>query len=93
MSDLVFLIDENVLGIDRHLASFDLKFKKVGDPDCPAKESDDPTVAKFAKKNNLVIITNDDNLRKQCELIGVPLVFSDLTDFAKKVKDYADKHQ
>lgn len=90
MSDIEFLIDENVLGLARYLDTFDIKYRKVGDKDCPILGSDDPIVAKFAKKENLVVLTNDDNLKKQCELFDVKFVFSDLTDFARKVKKYVD---
>ena len=90
MSDLEFLIDENVLGIGRYLDAFDIKYRKIGDENCLELGSDDTKVAKFAEKENLVVITNDDKLTKQCELFGVKFVFSDLTDFAKKVKAYAD---
>lgn len=92
MSDIEFLIDENVLGLNRHLDTLNIKYKKIGDPDCPIKGSSDPDVAKFAKENRLVIITNDDKLTKQCELLDVEVVFQDLRDFAKKVKSYADSH-
>ncbi len=92
MSDIEFLIDENVLGLDRYLSTFGLKFRKIGDKNCPPLKSDDPTVAKFAHKENLVVVTNDDKLKKQCELFGVKYVFSDLTDFARKVKGYAESH-
>ena len=50
MPDVEFLIDENVLGLARYLDMFDLKYRKVGDKNCPQLRSDDPTVAKFAKK-------------------------------------------
>ena len=46
----------------------------------------------MAKKENLVVLTNDDKLKKQCELFGVKFVFSDLRDFARKVKEYADSN-
>jgi len=92
MPNIEFLIDENILGLDRYLLSLDIKFKKIGDPDCPPKGSDDPTVAKFAHKNKLVMITNDDNLKKQCEILDVGCVFMDLKDFARKIKDYAESH-
>ena len=87
-----FLIDENVLGLDKYLKIFDIKHRSVGDPDCPKLGSNDDEVAKFAKKESLVVATNDDNLKKQCELFGVKCVFNDLTDFARKVKEYADSH-
>ena len=90
MSDIEFLIDENVLGLSRYLKTFDIKHRSVRDPNCPKKGSDDDEVAKFAKKENLVVLTNDDNLKKQCDLFDVKCVFNDLTDFAKKVKEYAD---
>jgi len=92
LPDIEFLIDENVLGLARYLDMFDFKYRKVGDKDCPILRSDDPIVAKFAKKENLVVLTNDDNLKKQCELFDVKFVFSDLTDFARKVKEYVDSH-
>jgi len=87
-----FLLDENVLGLDRYLDTFELKYRKIGDPECPKKGSDDPTVAKFAHKEKLVVVTSDDNLKKQCELFKVECVFMDLRDFARKVKEYADSH-
>jgi len=91
-SKVEFLIDENVLGIDRHLSSLNIKYRKVGDPDCPQLGSDDPAVAKFAQKNNLVVVTNDDKLLKQCELLDVNCVIMDFRDLARKVKNYADSH-
>ena len=92
MSDIEFLVDENVLGLNRYLDTFNIKYRSVGDQDCPPLGSDDPTVAKFADKENLVIVTNDDDLQKQCELFDVECVFMDLRDFARKVKEYADSH-
>jgi len=92
LSNIEFLIDENVLGLDRYLDTFNIKYRKVGDPNCPEKESDDPIVAKFAKEENLVILTNDDKLKKQCELLDVKCLFNDLTDFARRVRDYNDAH-
>ena len=91
-SNIEFLIDENVLGIDRYLSSLDIKYRKVGDPDCPALKSDDPTVAKFAKEHNLVVVTNDDKLQKQCDPLDVDCVIMDLRDLTNKVKKYADSH-
>jgi uncharacterized protein YacL len=92
MSSIDFLLDENILGLDRYLDAYDVKYRKIGDPECPLKGSKDPIVAKFAKDNRLVVVTNDDNLSKQCELLDVDVVFMDLRDFAKKVKNYADSH-
>jgi len=88
-----FLIDENVLGIDRYLESMGIQFKKVGDSGCPKLGSDDPTVAKFAKENNFVVVTNDDKLQKQCKVMDIDCVILDMGDLAKKVKTYADSHQ
>ncbi len=93
MSDVEFLVDENILGLDRYLDTFDIKYRKVGEQDCPPLGSDDPTVAKFAKKEGLVVVTNDDDLNKQCELFDVECVFMDLRDFAKKVKEFADSQR
>ena len=87
-----FLLDENVLRLDRHLDIFELKYRKIGDENCPPLKSGDSEVAKFAEKENLVAVTNDDNLRKQCELFDVKYVFSDLTDFARKIKAYSKSH-
>jgi len=92
LSEIEFLIDENVLGIYRFLDAYDIKYRKIGDENCPNTGSDDTTVAKFADKENLVVITNDDDLTKQCDLFGVKYVFSDLRDFAIKVKKYVDSN-
>ncbi len=37
MPDIEFLIDENILGLDRYLDGFEIKYKKIGDPDCPVR--------------------------------------------------------
>lgn len=87
-----FLIDENVLGLARHLDTLDINYCKIGDDDCPEKGSKDPIVAKFAKEKGLIIVTNDDKLTKQCELLDVDFVFNDLRDFAKKIQEYATSH-
>lgn len=92
MSDIEFLLDENVLGLDRHLDTLDIKYRKIGDENCPPLKSDDPTVAKFANKENLIVLTNDDKLKKQCELLGVKCIFNDFTDYAKRIKEYADSN-
>jgi len=92
LSDIEFLLDENVLGLGRHLDTFGISYRKVGDENCPQLRSDDPTVVKFAEKENLVVLTNDDKLKKQCDLVGVKCIFNDLTDFARKVKAYADSN-
>ncbi len=84
-----FLLDENVLGLDRYLDVFELKYRRIGDENCPPLKSSDSDVAKFANKENLVVVTNDDNLKKQCVLFEVKYVFSDLRDFARKIKTYA----
>ncbi|KAF6243633.1 hypothetical protein C6988_02505 [Nitrosopumilus sp. b1] len=85
-----FLIDENILGLDRYLEGMPIKYKKIGDHGCPPKGSKDSTVARFAQENNLVVLTNDDKLTKQCDLLGVDFIFQDLRDFAKKVKEFSD---
>lgn len=90
MSDIEFLIDENILGLDRFLDGYEIKYRKIGDPGCPIRGSKDPEVAKFAQKNKLVVLTNDDKLTKQCDLLDVEYLFMDLRDFAKKVKEYAE---
>lgn len=90
MHDIEFLIDENVLGLSRYLDVYKIKYRKVGDKNGPNLKSDDATVAKFAHEEGLVVLTNDDKLKKQCELLDVGYVFHDLSDFAKKVKKYSD---
>ncbi len=84
-----FLIDENLLGIDRYLEGH-VKFIKVGDDnERLPRGSSDPDVAKFAKDNNLVIVTNDSKLIKQCDLLEIEFITLDLTvDLAKKVLKY-----
>ena len=72
-----FLLDENVLGLARYLDG-KVKFKKIGDESCPSKESPDPQVAKFAKEHNLVIVTNDEKLAKQCKLFDIACVSIDM---------------
>jgi uncharacterized protein YacL len=88
MNKITFLIDENVLGIDRYLDTIDIHFIKIGNPNAPPKGSDDPTVAKYAHDNNLVVVTNDENLVKQCKFVNVPFVTVGISDLVQKVIDY-----
>jgi len=88
-----FLIDENLLGIDRYLEGH-VKFIKVGDDEerLPLGSSD-PKVAQFAKDNNLIIVTNDGKLIKQCKLLEIEFITLDLVvDLAKKVLKYSDSN-
>ena len=79
-----------MLGIDRYLEGH-VKFRKVGDGECPSLGSSDPDVAKFAKDNNLVVVTNDGKLLKQCKLFKIEFVTLDLVvDLAQKVLKYPD---
>ena len=88
MDEVEFLIDENILGIDRYLAN-KVKYKKVGDVGCPALETSDANVANFAQTNNMIIVTNDEKLVKQCKQAGIKYVTLDLiVDLAKKVLEY-----
>lgn len=63
MKDIEFLLDENVLGLARFLENR-VKYRKVGDNGCPAKEAKDPEVVKFARENRLVIVTKDSKMSK-----------------------------
>ena len=82
-----FLLDENVLGLERYLEN-DVKYRKIGDVNCLTKGTSDPEVAKFAKTNDLVIVTKDDKLIKQCKFLGVDFVSYDDGDFARKIIGY-----
>ncbi len=86
-----FLIDEQLLGIDRYLEGH-VKFIRVGDDEerFPLGSSD-PKVAQFAKDNDLIIVTNDGKLIKQCNLLEIEFVALDLVvDLARKVLKYED---
>ena len=86
-----FLIDEQLLGIDRYLEGH-VKFTRVGDDEerLPLGSSD-PKVAQFAKDNDLIIVTNDGKLIKQCNLLEIEFVALDLVvDLARKVLKYED---
>jgi len=86
-----FLIDEHLLGIDRYLEGH-VKFIRVGDDERLPLGSTDSKVAKFAKDNNLVIVTNDSKLLKQCKLFEIEFITLDLVvDLAQKVLKYSDE--
>ena len=89
---ITFLIDEDVLGIDRYIAMLDVNIKKVGDPDAPRLGSDDPIVAKYASDNKYVIITGDDKMVKQCRVFDIPYVTNSMEDLARKVIQYVKEH-
>ncbi len=82
-----FLLDESILGLGRYLIG--IKYKKVGDEGCPAKEASDEQVVEYAMKNNLVIVTKDDKMIKQCGMLNVNCMNVDLdVELVKKIKDY-----
>ena len=89
---ITFLIDEDVLGIDRYIAMLAVNIKKVGDEDAPALGSDDPTVAKYASDNKYVIITGDEKMVKQCRVFDIPCVTYSIEDLARKVIQYVKEH-
>ena len=66
MKEVEFLLDENALGLARFLENR-VRYRKVGDKECPIKEAEDPEVVKFAKEKKLVIVTKDNKMVKQCE--------------------------
>ena len=82
-----FLLDENVLGLDRYLTG--MKYKKIGDEGCPAKKTDDKEVVEYAMKNNLVIVTGDSKMIKQCKMLNVNCIGIDLEEeLVKKINAY-----
>ncbi len=86
------LIDENSLGVDRYLVTLNVNIIKVGDPDAPPLKSPDDIVAKYALDHNCTVITRDDKLVKQCQVLDVPVIAVDITDLAKKViKELSNK--
>lgn len=87
MNDVEFLLDENVLGLARFLENY-VKYRKVGDNGCPIKEAEDPVIVKFAKDNNMVIVTKDIKMIEQCEFEDVRYVTFNDIDFAKKIVGY-----
>jgi len=89
---ITFLVDEDVLGIDRYIAMLDVNIKKVGDPDAPPLGSEDPVVAKYASDNKYVIITGDDKMVKQCRVFDIEYVTTSMEDLARKVVQYVKEH-
>ena len=87
MNDIEFLLDENVLGLARFLENY-VKYRKVGDNGYPIKEAEDPVIVKFAKDNNMVIVTKDIKMIEQCEFEEVRYVTFNDIDFAKKIARY-----
>jgi len=84
-----FLLDENVLGLARFLENR-AKYRKVGDNECPDKEAEDPEIVRFAKENNLIIVTKDIKMIKECEFENMKYVTLDDADFAKKIVNYSN---
>ena len=86
-----FLLDENVLGLGRYLIG--IKYKKIGDEGCPAKKTDDKQVVEYAMKNNLVIVTGDGKMIKQCGFLNVNCIGIDLEEeLVKKIKEYNNSY-
>ncbi len=87
-----FLIDENILGLDRYLED-NVKYQKVGDNECLPRGSSDPKVAKYASENNLIVVTMDKKLIQQCLVLGLQFVTYNIPDLtlnlAKNVLNYS----
>ena len=82
---ITLLIDEDSLGVDRYLGELDVKITKVGNiPELPFG-TDDPIVAKYAKKNNCIVVTRDDKMVKACNFHDVKVISTGIEDLARKV--------
>ena len=79
------LIDEDSLGVDRYLSELDAKIIKVGSIPKLPKETTDPIVAKYAKANNCIVITRDDNMVKACNFHEVKVISIGIDDLTRKV--------
>ncbi len=81
------LIDEDSLGVDRYLSELDAKIIKIGDDDVPElpKGTKDPIVAKYAKDNNCIVITRDDNMVKACNFYKVKVISIGIIDLGEKI--------
>ena len=82
-----FLLDENVLGLDSFLKNR-VEYCKVGDDKCPDRTADDPEIVKFAKDNNLIIVTKDIKMINECKFESVKYITINDLDFAKKIINY-----
>ncbi len=82
-----FLLDENVLGLDRFLDNH-VKYKKVGDKGCPNKEAPDQEIVKFAIDNELIIVTKDNKMVSACRFEKTKYITINDETFAQKVIDY-----
>jgi len=85
---LNFLIDEDSLGVERYIATMNVNIKKVGSVDELPYGVADEIVAQYAKEYNYVVITQDENLVKQCNVHKIKTVSVGIEDLAKKVLQY-----
>ena len=83
-----FLLDENTLGLARFLENR-VKYKKVGDDGCPVLSAEDPEIVKFARENNMIIVTKDIKMIEECQFENVEYVTMNDLDFARKVANYS----
>ncbi len=90
-NSILLLIDEDSLGVVRYLSELNAKIIKVGDiPELP-KGTEDPIVAKYAKANNCIVVTRDDNMVKACDFYEVKVISIGMNDLAKKIVNTLSK--
>ena len=87
---LNFLIDEDSLGVERYIATMNVNIKKVGSVDELPYGVADEIVAQYAKEYNCVVITQDENLVKQCNVHEIKTVSVGIEDLAKKILQYIE---
>ena len=51
-----------------------MEYCKVGDDKCPDRTADDPEIVKFAKDNNLIIVTKDIKMINECKFESVKYI-------------------
>jgi uncharacterized protein with PIN domain len=79
------LIDEDSLGVARYLGILGMNIIKIGDTNAPPLQSSDEEVAKYAKDHNCIVITRDDKLVKQCNVLDIQVIAIGIDDLARKV--------
>lgn len=86
-----FFLDENVLGVAYYLRDH-VKYRKIGDDNCPSKGAKDLEIIQFTIDNDLILVTKDRKMIQLCNNEQAEYITIEDIDIADKITNYTTNY-